>query len=191
MSSDWFRGYEDWQIIAASHNGDKIAMILGNPAGVVTFRNFGRERRELNWLRSRCSGGLAFSSTGRLVRILRTIVGPPVDLMATFNAQFSGRGGVRCESVRCYPFGDEAIFLQKLAHEFQRSRLVFGLNQDLEDFTPPRRRRARGRPCVPRSSDTSHQDAKTHAVLVGAFVILRRSSVRSGSPSGEQSRRRR
>jgi hypothetical protein len=26
-----FRGYEDWQVIAASHNGDKIAVILGNP----------------------------------------------------------------------------------------------------------------------------------------------------------------
>jgi hypothetical protein len=26
-----FRGYEDWQVIAASHNGDKIAIILGNP----------------------------------------------------------------------------------------------------------------------------------------------------------------
>jgi hypothetical protein len=37
---------------------------------------------------------LAFSSTGRLVRILGAIVRPPVRLMATFNAQFSGRGGV-------------------------------------------------------------------------------------------------
>jgi hypothetical protein len=26
-----FRGYEDWQVIAASHNGDKIAIILVNP----------------------------------------------------------------------------------------------------------------------------------------------------------------
>jgi Cytochrome P460 len=33
-----FRGYEDWQIIAASHNGDKIATILGNPAMIEAFK---------------------------------------------------------------------------------------------------------------------------------------------------------
>ena len=27
-----FRGYEDWQVVAVSHNGDKIAIILGNPS---------------------------------------------------------------------------------------------------------------------------------------------------------------
>ena len=26
-----FRGYEDWQVIAVSHNGDKLALIVGNP----------------------------------------------------------------------------------------------------------------------------------------------------------------
>jgi len=33
-----FRGYEDWQIIAASHNGDKIATILGNPAMIEAYK---------------------------------------------------------------------------------------------------------------------------------------------------------
>ncbi len=33
-----FRGYEDWQIVAASHNGDKIATILGNPAMVEAYK---------------------------------------------------------------------------------------------------------------------------------------------------------
>jgi hypothetical protein len=33
-----FRGYEDWQMIAASHNGDKLATILGNPAMIEAFR---------------------------------------------------------------------------------------------------------------------------------------------------------
>jgi hypothetical protein len=32
-----FRGYEDWQFIAASHNGDKIATILGNPAMIEAY----------------------------------------------------------------------------------------------------------------------------------------------------------
>src|ERR1700691_1456378 len=78
---------------------------------------------------------LALSSTGRLMRIPGAIVRPPVGLMATFNAQFSGRGGIRCESVGRHSFRDEAILLQKLAHEFQRSRLVsLGLNQDVQDL---------------------------------------------------------
>ena len=33
-----FRGYEDWQIVAVSHNGDKVATILGNPAMIEAFR---------------------------------------------------------------------------------------------------------------------------------------------------------
>jgi Cytochrome P460 len=33
-----FRGYEDWQVVAVSHNGDKLATILGNPAMIEAFR---------------------------------------------------------------------------------------------------------------------------------------------------------
>ena len=33
-----FRGYEDWQVIAVSHNGDKLATILGNPPMIEAFR---------------------------------------------------------------------------------------------------------------------------------------------------------
>ena len=33
-----FRGYEDWQVIAVSHNGDKLAMILGNPAMIEAYK---------------------------------------------------------------------------------------------------------------------------------------------------------
>jgi Cytochrome P460 len=33
-----FSGYEDWQIVAASHNGDKIATILGNPAMIEAYK---------------------------------------------------------------------------------------------------------------------------------------------------------
>jgi hypothetical protein len=34
-----FRGYEDWRVIAASHNGDKIAIILGNPAMIEAYKS--------------------------------------------------------------------------------------------------------------------------------------------------------
>jgi hypothetical protein len=33
-----FKGYEDWQTIAVSHNGDMIATILGNPAMIAAFK---------------------------------------------------------------------------------------------------------------------------------------------------------
>jgi hypothetical protein len=33
-----FRGYEDWSVIAISHNGGMIAMILGNPEMIAAFR---------------------------------------------------------------------------------------------------------------------------------------------------------
>ena len=33
-----FRGYLGWQIIAASQNGDKIAIILGNPAMIKAYQ---------------------------------------------------------------------------------------------------------------------------------------------------------
>ena len=34
-----FRGYEDWQVIAVSHNGDKVALILGNPAMIEAYKS--------------------------------------------------------------------------------------------------------------------------------------------------------
>ena len=33
-----FRGYEDWQVISVSHNGDRLATILGNPAMIEAYR---------------------------------------------------------------------------------------------------------------------------------------------------------
>ena len=33
-----FKGYEDWQTIAISHNGDKLATILGNPATIEAYK---------------------------------------------------------------------------------------------------------------------------------------------------------
>jgi hypothetical protein len=33
-----FKGYETWQVISLSHNGDKLAAILGNPAMIQAFK---------------------------------------------------------------------------------------------------------------------------------------------------------
>ena len=33
-----FKGYEEWQTIAVSHNGEKLATILGNPAMIEAYR---------------------------------------------------------------------------------------------------------------------------------------------------------
>jgi hypothetical protein len=33
-----FRGYEDWQVIAVSHNGDELALILGNPTMIEAYK---------------------------------------------------------------------------------------------------------------------------------------------------------
>ena len=33
-----FRGYEDWQTVAVSHNGDRLAIILGNPALIEAYK---------------------------------------------------------------------------------------------------------------------------------------------------------
>ena len=34
-----FKGYETWQTISVSHNGDKLAVILGNPAMIEAFKS--------------------------------------------------------------------------------------------------------------------------------------------------------
>ena len=33
-----FEGYEAWQTVAVSHNGDKLAVILGNPAMIAAYK---------------------------------------------------------------------------------------------------------------------------------------------------------
>jgi hypothetical protein len=34
-----FKGYETWQVISLSHNGDKLAIIYGNPVMIEAFRS--------------------------------------------------------------------------------------------------------------------------------------------------------
>jgi len=38
LSFSEVRGYETWQLISLSHNGDKLAAILGNPAMIQAFK---------------------------------------------------------------------------------------------------------------------------------------------------------
>jgi len=33
-----FKGYESWQVISVSHNGDKLAAILGNPEMIAAYK---------------------------------------------------------------------------------------------------------------------------------------------------------
>jgi hypothetical protein len=38
LSFSEFKGYETWQVISLSHNGDRLAAILGNPAMIQAFQ---------------------------------------------------------------------------------------------------------------------------------------------------------
>ena len=33
-----FRGYENWQVVAVSHNGDQVALIVGNPTMIEAYQ---------------------------------------------------------------------------------------------------------------------------------------------------------
>ena len=34
-----FKGYQDWQVIAVAHNGDKLDTVLGNPAMIEAYKS--------------------------------------------------------------------------------------------------------------------------------------------------------
>jgi hypothetical protein len=69
------------------------------------------------------------------VRILGTIVLPPTALMAVFDPEIAGSSAIRPQVIRDQPIGNEAVFLQKFAHQFQRGVLVSpGLDQHIEDL---------------------------------------------------------
>src|SRR5450631_2536224 len=70
------------------------------------------------------------------MRILGPIVLPLTALMAALDPEIASGGAIRAQVVGDHPIGDKAVFLQKLAHQFERGMLVsFGLDQDIEDFT--------------------------------------------------------
>jgi hypothetical protein len=69
------------------------------------------------------------------MRILCSIVAPSRAFMASCDSKFTGCSSIRSEVIRDELFWDKAIFLQQLAHEFQRRPLVPpALNQNIEDL---------------------------------------------------------
>jgi hypothetical protein len=58
------------------------------------------------------------------MRILGSIVAPSAAVMAARDAEIIGCCAIRSEVVGDQPVRDKAIFLQKLAHQFQRRLLV-------------------------------------------------------------------
>ena len=67
------------------------------------------------------------------MRILGPIVLPSPALMAAFNPEIAGRRAVGPQVIRDQPIRNESIFLQELAHQFQRCVLVsLRLDQHIE-----------------------------------------------------------
>src|SRR5450432_939729 len=69
------------------------------------------------------------------MRILGPIVLPSPAHMAALNPEIAGGSAIRPQIVGDQTVGNEAVFLQKFAHQFQRSVLVsLALDQNFEDF---------------------------------------------------------
>ena len=70
------------------------------------------------------------------MRILRPIVAPSPALMAIRDPEFTGCGAIRPQVIRDEFVRHKAIFLQQLAHQFQRRRLVpLGLDQNVQNLS--------------------------------------------------------
>jgi hypothetical protein len=69
------------------------------------------------------------------MRILCAVVLPSTALMAALDSEIAGGGAIRPQVVRDQPIGNEAVFLEKFAHQFQCGMLVsLGLDQHVEDL---------------------------------------------------------
>ena len=78
---------------------------------------------------------LALPQAGRLMRILRSVVAPSAAVVAACDAEITGCSSIRSEVVCDQLVRDKAVFLQQLAHQFQRRPLVApGLDQNVEDL---------------------------------------------------------
>ena len=70
------------------------------------------------------------------MRILRSIVAPSTAFMAFCDSKMTGCSSIRSEIIRDELVWDKAIFLQQLAHQFERRPLVPpGLDQHIKNFT--------------------------------------------------------
>jgi hypothetical protein len=74
-------------------------------------------------------------ASGRLMRILGSVVAPLTALMAFCDSKIMGCGSIRPQLIRDELVWDKAIFLQKVAHQFKRGTLVpSALDQHVEHF---------------------------------------------------------
>ena len=69
------------------------------------------------------------------MRVLGSVVAPSTALMAVLDPEIAGSSAIRPQVIGDQPIGNEAVFLQKLSHEFQCGVLVpFRLDQHVEDL---------------------------------------------------------
>src|ERR1700720_5004208 len=69
------------------------------------------------------------------MRILGSVVAPSTSLVALRDPEITGCSPIRSEIIRDELVWDKAVFLQKLAHEFQcRPFVPFRLDQHVEDL---------------------------------------------------------
>jgi hypothetical protein len=69
------------------------------------------------------------------MRILHSIVAPSAAFMAFCDSKIMDCGSIRSQFIRDELVWDKAIFLQQLAHQFERRPLVPpSLNQHVEDL---------------------------------------------------------
>lgn len=92
---------------------------------------------------------LAFSSPGRLMRIPGSVVAPSTAFTAFCDSNATCCGPIRSQGMRDELVGDIAIFLQQLAHHFERRPLVppglnrhFALGVDCAPLSRPSERRS-------------------------------------------------
>jgi hypothetical protein len=90
-----FKGYDTWQVISLSHNGDKLAVILGNPAMIEAYKSGipgngkpfpdGAKMAKIHWAATK-----AETEPGQPL-----VAGPlhDVDFMAKDSKRFADSGG--------------------------------------------------------------------------------------------------
>src|SRR5580704_1713044 len=104
---------------------------------------------------------LPLPSSGRLMRIRSSIVAPSTAFMAFCDPKMTGCSSIRSQLICDELAWDKAIFLQKLAHEFQRGALVpFRLDQHIEDLALGVDGSPQIDPCGHRFSDRPRRDAR-------------------------------
>jgi len=96
-----FKGYDTWQTVSISHNGDKLAAILGNPAMIAAFRS------------GIPGNGKPFPDGAKMAKIhwtakkAETEPGQPLVAGPLHDVDFMVKDGKRCQVRGCVPYGGE------------------------------------------------------------------------------------